>query len=60
LSSVCFFISLAAVNFFLALTGITQCTRIFMWRSAHPEGVAGVVEEVKEEAKEVVAEVTKS
>ena len=45
--------SLAAVNFFLALVGITQVTRIALHESSK-KGAAGVVEDVKQDVKENV------
>ncbi|TPX10747.1 uncharacterized protein E0L32_008316 [Thyridium curvatum] len=46
---------LAAVNFFLGIVGVVQCTRIFMWhQSQKNKTLPEKVEEVKEEVKEAV------
>lgn len=47
---------LAAVNFFLAIVGITQVSRIVMYRQSL-KGLPPVVEEAKAEAKEGVEKV---
>lgn len=39
--------SLAAVNFFLGVVGVVQCTRILMWQQSQ-KGLPAKVEEVKE------------
>jgi mitochondrial pyruvate carrier 2 len=46
--------SLAAVNFFLALVGVTQLTRIALYESSKKGGAAVVVEDVKKDVKENV------
>ena len=43
---------LAAVNFFLGMVGVVQVSRILMWQQSQKD--KGVVEEVKEEVKEIV------
>jgi hypothetical protein len=48
---------LAAVNFFLALVGITQCSRIAMYEMNKDKTAAEVVEDIKKDAKETVKEV---
>lgn len=48
--------SLATVNAFLAVVGIVQVTRIGLWHQSQ-KNAPSVVSEVKEEAKEKVAEV---
>jgi hypothetical protein len=45
-------ISLAAVNFFLGVVGIVQCTRIAIWHQSQ-KGLPAP-EEVKEAVKETV------
>lgn len=45
---------LAAVNFFLALVGITQLTRIAMHESSKKGGAAAVAEDLKQDVKENV------
>lgn len=47
-------LSLAAVNFFLALVGITQLTRIAIYESSKKGGAAVAVEDVKKDVKENV------
>ena len=49
--------SLAAVNFFLALVGITQVTRIGLHESSKKKSAAALVEDAKEDVKENVKEV---
>lgn len=51
-----FVYSLAAVNGFLAVVGIVQCTRIGMYYRSQ-NGLPATVDEVKEEAKEKVEKV---
>lgn len=46
--------SLAAVNFFLALVGITQVSRILMYEASKKKDAAAVVEDVKKDVKENV------
>jgi len=48
---------LAAVNFFLALVGITQVTRIGLHESSKKKSAAALVEDAKEDVKENVKEV---
>jgi hypothetical protein len=48
---------LAAVNFFLAIVGIAQVSRILMYESAKKKGLAGVAEDIKAEAKDKVEEI---
>lgn len=48
--------SLAAVNAFLAAVGIVQVTRIGLWHQSQ-KNAPSMVDEVKEETKEAVAEV---
>uniref|UniRef100_A0A8H7NIT8 Mitochondrial pyruvate carrier n=1 Tax=Bionectria ochroleuca TaxID=29856 RepID=A0A8H7NIT8_BIOOC len=45
---------LATVNFFLAIVGIVQVTRIALHNSSSKDGAAAVAEEVKSEVKEGV------
>ncbi|KYK57869.1 uncharacterized protein DCS_04882 [Drechmeria coniospora] len=45
---------LAAVNFFLGLVGITQCTRIALYESSKKKTAAEVVEDVKQDVKDAV------
>jgi hypothetical protein len=47
--------SLAAVNFFLGVVGVIQCTRIAMYHQSQKN--LPVAAELKEEAKEKVEEV---
>jgi hypothetical protein len=47
--------SLAAVNFFLAIVGIVQLTRIGMYQSSQ-KSAGEIVEGMKEDVKETVAE----
>lgn len=51
--------SLAAVNFFLGVVGVVQCTRIGLWHQSQ-KGLPAKVEAVKEEVKEEVKQVVKS
>jgi hypothetical protein len=46
--------SLAAVNFFLALVGITQVTRIGLHESSKKKSAAALVEDAKDDVKENV------
>lgn len=48
--------SLAAVNGFLAIVGIVQCSRIGMYYRSQ-KGLPATADEVKEEAKEKVEKV---
>ncbi|KXJ93744.1 hypothetical protein Micbo1qcDRAFT_158609 [Microdochium bolleyi] len=43
---------LAAVNFFLGVVGVTQCTRILMWRASQKNKTAA--EQAEDKAKELV------
>lgn len=45
---------LAAVNFFMGMVGVIQLTRIFMYEQSK-KGIAGAVEEMKEDVKKEVA-----
>lgn len=47
---------LAAVNFFLGLVGIVQCSRIFLYKQSQKDktAVPASVDEAKQEIKEVV------
>ena len=49
--------SLAAVNFFLAIVGITQLTRIALYESSKSKDAAEIVADVKKDVKEHAAEV---
>lgn len=46
--------SLAAVNFFLAIVGIAQLTRIAMHESSKKGGAAVIAEDVKQDVKDNV------
>lgn len=52
--------SLATVNFFLGVVGITQVTRILLWRNSQKGSIAETVEDVKEEVKQDVKEIVKA
>lgn len=49
--------SLAAVNFFLAIVGIIQVSRIAKYEMSKNKSVAGVVEDVKQDVKENIKDV---
>ena len=49
--------SLAAVNFFLAIVGVVQCSRILSYEASKKNSVAEVVQDIKEDAKEQVDQV---
>ncbi|WYZ45627.1 hypothetical protein EsH8_VIII_000943 [Colletotrichum jinshuiense] len=46
---------LAAVNFFLGVVGVTQCTRILLWQSQQKKTAGELAQEVKEDVKEAVS-----
>jgi len=48
--------SLAAVNFFLGLVGVTQVTRIMLWQQSQKKkaSVPAVVEDAKDQIKDAV------
>ncbi|KAF6822065.1 hypothetical protein CPLU01_12245 [Colletotrichum plurivorum] len=46
---------LAAVNFFLGVVGVVQCTRIFMWQASQKKTVGDVAVEVKDKVKEAAS-----
>jgi hypothetical protein len=48
---------LAAVNFFLAIVGVVQCTRILTHEAKTSDSITEVVEDVKADAKKLVKEV---
>ena len=48
---------LAAVNFFLAIVGVVQCSRILSYEASKKNSVAEVVEDVKDDVKEQVDQV---
>ncbi|KFA62296.1 hypothetical protein S40285_06547 [Stachybotrys chlorohalonatus IBT 40285] len=48
---------LAAVNFFLAIVGIIQVSRIAKYEMSKNKSVAGVVEDVKQDVKENIKDV---
>jgi mitochondrial pyruvate carrier 2 len=45
--------SLAAVNFFLGVVGVVQCSRILMWQQSQKGLAAAVKEDVKAEVNAV-------
>ncbi|GJC85568.1 putative mitochondrial pyruvate carrier 2 [Colletotrichum liriopes] len=47
--------SLAAVNFFLGVVGVVQCSRILMWQSSQKKSAGELAQEVKEDVKEAVS-----
>ena len=49
--------SLAAVNFFLAIVGIIQVSRIAQYELGKNKSVAGVVEDVKQDVKENIKDI---
>ncbi|OHW95732.1 UPF0041 domain protein [Colletotrichum incanum] len=46
---------LAAVNFFLGVVGVVQCSRILMWQSSQKKSAGELAQEVKEDVKEAVS-----
>lgn len=48
---------LAAVNFFLGLVGVVQCTRILMYQQSLKNSPLPAASELKEDAKEKIEEV---
>ncbi|KAI9163230.1 putative mitochondrial pyruvate carrier 2 [Paramyrothecium foliicola] len=48
---------LAAVNFFLAIVGVVQCSRILSYEASKKDSVAEVVQDVKDDVKEQVEQV---
>lgn len=46
--------SLAAVNFFLGVVGVVQCSRILMWQQSQ-KSVGDLAKDVKEDVKEAVS-----
>ncbi|GKT45935.1 putative mitochondrial transport protein fsf1 [Colletotrichum spaethianum] len=50
---------LAAVNFFLGVVGVVQCSRILMWQSSQKKSAAELAHEVKEDVKEAASSATR-